>query len=199
MIEINYDNTLEETRKGYTRFYNKYAMKRMVLFTIVYAIAFVLGLDLLLKNPTGFYGPILMALSLGLIVSQWLRPYLMKRRLLKTLEGLNEERYTARFYDDRIVVETEILPSDQPNEVIAITRDGIDTVENEAVIADAEEQILTPEPTVISYANDVVYIDEDDSAFRIFLNRTFVFVLPKRCMNDEQMAALDKYFEEKNL
>ncbi len=195
-ITIKYDNTNEEIETAYKLFLRKYTLKRNIIFTVVYVIAAVLGFDLILKNSGSMAGYILFVLGLGMAISVWARPYYARKKLMKTLDSLGGETYTAEFAQSHITVDTEILPDEQ-TETVAITSKGIIPVGEDVEIP--PEQEIKHDKTKIELASNTLDSMETEEMFLLFLNRSLIYIFPKRCLTDEQAGALKAYFEDKNI
>lgn len=195
-FEIKYDNTLDEISKGYSSFWKKYALRRTVIFTVVYAIALGIGIDFVIHDYTSMPGYILIVIGLGMIFSTWTKPCYAKKKLLKTLESFGEERYTAVFSDTRIVIDTEILP-DQQLETVAVTSQGVMTVGEDVEIP--EEKIIKHDKTKIDLRTERLDSVETEDLFLLFVNRSLIYIFPKRCLSEEQTGKLKNYFDDKNI
>lgn len=195
-IEIKYDNTLDEIEKGYTLFLKKYTLKRSIIFTIVYAIAAGAGIDFVIHDYTSMPGYILIVIGLGMIISTWGKPVVAKKKLLKTLASFGEEKYTARFLEKQIEIDTEILPEDQL-ETVAVTSQGVMTVDKDVEIP--PEQEIKQEKTKLDLAGNSLDSMETEDLFLLFVNRSYIYIFPKRCLNEEQIKGIHGYFEEKNI
>lgn len=195
-IEIKYDNTLDEIEKGYTLFLKKYTLKRSIIFTIVYAIAAGAGIDFVIHDYTSMPGYILIVIGLGMIISTWGKPVVAKKKLLKTLASFGEEKYTARFLEKQIEIDTEILPEDQL-ETVAVTSQGVMTVDKDTEIP--PEQEIKQEKTKLDLAGNSLDSMETEDLFLLFVNRSYIYIFPKRCLNEEQIKGIHDYFEEKNI
>ena len=195
-FEIKYDNTLDEISKGYSSFWKKYALRRTVIFTVVYAIALGIGIDFVIHDYTSMPGYILIVIGLGMIFSTWTKPCYAKKKLLKTLESFGEERYTAVFSDTRIVIDTEILP-DQQLETVAVTSQGAMTVGEDVEIP--EEKIIKHDKTKIDLRTERLDSVETEDLFLLFVNRSLIYIFPKRCLSEEQKKKLKNYFDDKNI
>jgi len=207
MFQINYTNTIPEITRAYTLFRRKYATRRMLPMTLLMLVGFFLGLNLILVNynnheTLNLPGVIVAALSAGMLVSMWLRPRTAQKRLISTIEQMGEEKYTARFYDDRIEIDTEILEGEE-TEIIAISKHGVDVVKNPEVLEEAEKQIaaqtVQPEPSIIRLGSETLYSVEDSELFCLFVNGKLIYIFPKRCLTDEQVLELQNYFKDKGI
>jgi hypothetical protein len=199
MFNINYTNTIPEIKRGNSLFMRKYAIPRMMPMTILFLITVVFGIDFIIKNPAGIVGYILAALSAGMLVSLWTRPHFILKRTIAVIETMGEERYIARFYDDRIEIDTEIIEAE--TEVIAISKEGVTVVENPEILEEVEKQIQTtqPETSVYRHGAEVLYSVEDGEMFCLFVNKAWTIIFPKRCMNEEQVGELQNYFKDKGI
>jgi hypothetical protein len=203
--EINYTNTIPEIRRAYALFRRKYTLRRMMPMTLLLLISFFLGINLILTSinnneSLNLPGLIITALSAGMLVSMWLRPRTAQKKLIATIEQMGEERYIARFYDDRIEIDTEIIEGEE-TEIVAISKDGVTVVENPEAIEEAEAQIaaqtIQAETSIIRLGAETLYSVEDSELFCLFVNRALIYIFPKRCMNEEQISELQNYFKDK--
>ena len=199
-FEIKYDNTLSEIETGYKLFQQKYMMKRNIIFTLVYTIAAAIGVYFIVHgfmegNPANMPGYILFVIGIGMVFSTWARPYYARKKLMKTLESFSEERYSAKFEDTRIVIDTEILP-DEKTETVAVTASGVMTIDQEMEVP--EELEIKHEKTKIELRSNTLDSMETEELFLLFLNRSLIYIFPKRCLSEEKNK-LKNYFDDKNI
>lgn len=195
-IEIQYDNTLSEIEEGYKLFLRKYTLKRSIIFTVVYAIAMAAGIDFVIHDYTSMPGYILIVLGLGMIISTWGKPVVARKKLLKTLASFGEEKYNAVLSEKFIEIDTEILPDEQL-ETVAVTPQGVMTVDKDVEIP--PEQEIKQEKTRLELNNNSLDSMETEKLFLLFVNRSYIYIFPKRCLNEEQIAAVHGYFDDKNI
>ena len=198
---INYTNTLPEIETGYKLFQRKYMLKRSIIFTVVYSIAAAIGIDFLVHSiMEGNYGNmpgyILLVIGLGMIFSTWARPYYARKKLMKTLESFGDEKYSAKFEDTRIIIDTEILPEEE-TETVAVTPNGVMTMDQDMEIP--EEQKITHDKTKIELRSNTLDSMETNELFLLFLNRSLIYIFPKRFLDEEQINKIRAYFEDKNI
>ncbi|MBD5103541.1 MAG: YcxB family protein [Ruminococcaceae bacterium] len=195
-IQIKYNNTLTEIETGYKLFQHKYMLKRSIIFSLVYAIAAGIGISFIIRDYTNFPGYILFVIGLGMVFSTWARPYYARKRLIKTLQSFSDEKYSAVFEDTRIVIDTEILPEDQ-TETVAITSRGVMTMDQDMEIP--EEQEIKHDKTKIELRSNTLDSMETHEMFLLFVNRSLIYIFPKRCLTEEEVGKLKNYFEDKNI
>ncbi|MBQ8904589.1 MAG: hypothetical protein IJY73_09965 [Oscillospiraceae bacterium] len=202
LFSITFDAKTEEISEAYTAFQNKYTLRKKIIYTVVYLIVVVLGVDLIIKNPSSPMGFIATGLALGILLFNWIKPVLVKKRLLQTLSELCDETYVMSFYDDRLEVET-IIDKNAETETVAITSTGIYTVEPGS---EAEKELKENPPVEEEIQKSVYKLSETDvcfteknNIFMVFLNRSFIQTIPARCLSEEEQQQVRSYFEEKGL
>ncbi len=206
LFKVTFDAKTEEIEKAYITFQNRFSLRKKIIYTVVYAIVIVLGIDLILKNPSGPAGYIATGLALGILVYNWVKPVLIRKKLVTTLSELNDETYTASFFDDRIEIETVISEDDAETEIVAVTSKGVYKVEEGSdAMKELEEnpELLKdetkPEKTVYKLAETEILFEEKDELFLIFVNRAYIHTIPKRCLSDIEQQQLKTYFGDKAL
>jgi Zn-dependent protease with chaperone function len=205
MLEINYNNTIPEIKRGNSLFMRKYTFPRMIPMTLLFTITVILGINLI---TTGFSneqpsipGFAVTALSFGMLVSLWLRPFMIMKRTITVIEAMGDEKYIARFYDDRIEIDTEIVTADTAakTETVMISSSGVDVLKDPEAIAEAEKQLIQPETSVYRLGAETLYSVEAGDMFCLFINKAWTVIFPKRCLTEGQIADLKKYFEDKGI
>ncbi|MCL1823697.1 MAG: YcxB family protein [Oscillospiraceae bacterium] len=197
MFQITYDNNIPEIKRAYTLFRRKYTLRKMIVPVILCLITIVFGVDFIRRDAVDFKGYVLLALGAAMLFSLFLRPFTAQKKLVSTIEAMGEEKYTARFFDDKIEVDTEIIPEEAETEIVAVTKHGACVVENPEVLEEAKEQLTQPETSVIGLATEELYSVEDEEVFCLFVNKALIYIFPKRCMSAEQITELQKYFKDK--
>ncbi len=202
LFSITFDAKTEEIAEAYTAFQNKYTLRKKIIYTVVYLIVVVLGIDLIIKNPSNLAGYIATGLALGILLFNWIRPVMIKKKLMRTLSELGDETYVMSFYDDKLTVET-IIDKSAETETVAITSTGIYTVEEGS---EAEKELMENPPkeeeiqkSVYNLSETEVSFMEKNSIFMVFLNRAFIQTIPVRCLSEEEQQQVRNYFSEKGL
>lgn len=202
LFDIRFTAETPEIETGYKAFQNRFLLKKKVLYTIVYVIVLVLGIDLIVKNPTGMAGYIASGLSLGILLFNWIKPIMIRKKLMASLDALGtSEEYEMSFYDNKIEVETIIDPNAE-TETVAITANGIYTVE-EGSEAEKEltEEVKIPEVerSIYRLSETELALDEKNGLLIIYINRSNFQTIPLRCLSDEDAGKVREYFSERGL
>ncbi|MBR5089588.1 MAG: hypothetical protein IK093_09170 [Ruminiclostridium sp.] len=206
-VSVTFDNTPEEIEAAYKAFHNKYTLKKKLIYTVIYLIVVVLAVDLIIKDMTNPAGYIAGGLGLGILVFNWIKPVLIRRKMMQGLAELGtDERYTMTLYDDRIEIETEITSAEQETETVAITTHGVFPVEegSDAAKELAEHPELVRddtqiEKTVYRLTETEICMSDRHDLLLMFVNRSYIHAVPKRCLSADEVLAFKAYFEEKGL
>lgn len=205
LFNIRFDMDNAEIEKAYIRFQNKFTLKKKLIYTVVYIIVIILGIDLILKNPTSPFGYIAAGLGAGILLFNWIQPVMIRKKMLSILGDMGQETYIMSFFEDRIEIATEIAP-EQETEIVAITSHGVMPVEegSEAAKEIAADPGMVRDDTKIEksvyrLAENELTFYEDESLFHLYLNRSSFYAIPKRCLDEAALAALKEYISDKAL
>lgn len=208
ILKVRFDNRPEEIEEAYKEFHNRYTLRRKIIYTVIYLIVIVLAADLVVKNPTNPTGYIAGGLALGILVFNWVKPVLIRKKMMQGMAELGtDEVYNMSLFEDRIEVETEITPTDDAEtETVAITSQGVIKVEDGSdaakELAEHPEMIRDDtkvEKTVYRLAETEIVLSDRKELLLMFVNRTYIHAIPKRCLGDKEILEFKAYFEEKGL
>lgn len=194
LLQIEYSMNLDEISDGFKLFQRKYQLRRTILFTIVYVIALILGIDFLIRDINNFYGYVLVGLSAGLIFYAWYKPVLIRRKMISTISSLAEETYISEFYKDKIKITTRIMPEDEANpEENSEAVEKSDAEQNYGEESQKEEDVVT----TLYFGSDYLDALENENMFLLFVNKRLIYIYPKRCLSDEEQDKLREILKEK--
>ncbi len=207
ILKVRFDNTPEEIEAAYKAFHDKYTLRRKIIYTVIYLIVIVLAADLIIRDQANIAGYIAGGLSLGILIFNWVKPVLIRKKMLQGMAELGtDETYNMSLFEDRIEVETEITPADAKTETVAITTHGVFPVEegSEAAKELAEHPELVKDETEIAktvyrLAETEIFMADRKDLLLIFVNRSYIHAVPKRCLGDKELLDFKAYFEEKGL
>ena len=202
LLKISYNMELSEIDEGFKLFYKKYQLKRTIIFTIVYAIAAVLGVDMVIRNPQNFYGYLLIGSGIGLIFMQWYRPVMIRKKLINTLSSMSQETYETEIFSDKITITTiveetaeEVEKSEEASEEATDTEEKAEEAEGEA-----EENVSSEPEAVVShfyFGSDLMDAMENEKMFLLFVNKSLIYIYPKRCLTEDEQNTLRDIFTDK--
>ena len=188
LLKISYDMELSEIEEGFKLFQKKYQFKRTVIFTIVYAIAAVLGIDMIVRNYQNFYGYLLTGIGIGLVFMQWYRPVMIRKKLINTLSSMTQETYETEIFSDKIQITTTVLAEETENNEQTDMQSAEDKAEQ------TKEERVT---STFFFGADYMDAMENEQMFLLFVNKSLIYIYPKRCLSEDQQDTLRRILTEK--
>ena len=117
MLKIHYTATADEILLAADVFIKKYIVRRKIISAVLYFVVLILGVDLIVVAENKIYGIIIAALAVYSLAGCVMQPFRVKKRVKRGLSASSDENYSAEFYDDKIIIITEVAePSDVPDE-----------------------------------------------------------------------------------
>lgn len=179
VVEFSYDNTLEEIDGAMKSFQQKYKSRRSLLSVAAYGILTAAVIVAIVLNPTSVFAyAALLFCGFGLVYSLTDKKR-SRKKTIDALKDMNPEDYSARFFEDRIEIETVIRP--KANEV------------HVKIDEDADEEIISPLKTTFIIGQDLLEFIENDESLLLVFNRQQIYCFPKRCLSLEQENAVRDY------
>ncbi len=167
LCRFEFNVTIPEEDDAFRTFQKRYVFKRNVIKSVGFGI---LGIGFLISSffyPEQVMNYILFAVCAAAIAMIWYNNVKIRRSLMDALKMLEDDRYIFTLYEDRFRIET-IVPEEERS-------------------AEDFEEIPPQEFELDDPLLDAV---EKDDKFVIIVKRATIYVLPKRCMNDEQAKAV---------
>ncbi len=175
VLTVNYDVKNEEEGQAFLFFQKKYVYKKNWIKTIAFAIVALVFLWSVYKTPDQPLNYMLVAICVAAIFVIWHNTRKIRTSLMDALKILEGDKYLFSLYEDKFTIET---------------------VEAETV--DENGEPLPPiQPRVVTFADTTLNVFEAEDKFIIVLKKDTIYVLPKRCMNEEQIAVLRNTLSEK--
>ena len=202
LFQIKFDAQAGEIETAYKTFQTKYALRKRIIYTVVYLIVIVLGVDLIIKNSTSPAGYIATGLAAGILLFNWIKPVTIRKKLVKTLSELNDETYIMSFYDTKLEIET-IIDKSAPTETVAITHTGVYTIEEgseaEKEMPEGAGETEDIPKTVYQLSETDICFEEKNDLLMLFVNRAYIHTIPARCLSESEREQVRNYFTEKGL
>lgn len=166
-FEFNVKN--EEEDKAFLFFQKKYVYKKNWIKTAGFGILAVGFAISAYRDPSMAVNYMLMGVSLAAIAAIWYNTKKVRQSLMEALKMLEDDRYIFSLYEDCFVIETIISEEEK-----------------------SEEGFVPIKPNIEKLSDENLDITEHDDMFVIIVKKETIFVLPKRCMNEEQIKMLSE-------
>ncbi len=164
LCQFEFNVTIPEEDDAFRTFQRRYVFKRNVIKSVGFGL---LGIGFLVSSfiyPDQVMNYILFGVCAAAVAMIWYNNVKIRRSLMDALKMLEDDRYIFTLFDDRFKIET-IVPEEERN------------AENFEEIPPQEFELDDP-------LLDAV---EKNDKFVVIVKKATIYVLPKRCMNDEQM------------
>lgn len=159
----------EEEDKAFLFFQKKYVYKKNWIKTAGFGILAVGFAVSAYKDPSMTVNYMLLGVCLAAIAAIWYNTKKIRRSLMEALKMLEDDRYIFSLYEDSFVIET-IIPEEEKN----------------------EEGFVPIKPNIEKLSDEGLDITEHEDMFVIIVKKETIFVLPKRCMSEEQIKILSE-------
>ena len=178
-LSITYDIKNTEEEEAFITFQKKFIVKSSILKTIAFGILAILFIYQIIKAPDNFASWLCMVVCLAVIFIVWYNPAKIRKTLMQSLKPLEDDRYIFKLYENKFSIETIISPE-----------------EIDEAIKEGEEPPQIP-PRIVSFRDTGLSVLEKENMFVIFLKKESIYVLPKRCMNEDEIKNLSFVFDQK--
>ncbi len=179
LLQFSYDNTLEEIDGAMCTFQEKYTGKKHTIMLVAYSILTVAAIVLIIfdnKNILPYLALIFCVFNLYMNLTDRKR---MRRKIIEAIKNTNPEDYTATIYDDKIEIDTVIMPKEDDEQV---SEDDTNT---------------TPIKSTFLFGVDMLELAENEDSILLIVARRQTYCFPKRCLTEEQQNKLRTILTEK--
>ncbi|MGN0613590.1 MAG: YcxB family protein [Porcipelethomonas sp.] len=180
-----YSIPFEMFEEAYNVFQKKYVYPRnMIMCGILILVAIGNIINIVIGNA-GTVGYVLVMACLALAAVNWYNPKKIKKNLLVSIRGIENDVYTLEVLPEKLVVGTVLEPADEERE----------PEEYEAVFGEtaAQEDIEASD----IYVNNTLRVTERENFFLIYIKRSMFYIIPKNVFTDEEIQRFSMYFVER--
>lgn len=175
VLTVNYDVKNEEEGQAFLLFQKRFVYKKNWIKTVAFAVVALLFVISIAKSPDQPLNYMLAAICASAIFVIWYNTKKIRTSLMDALKMLEDDKYLFTLYEDKFKIET---------------------IETETIDENGEE--LPPvQPRVVNFSDITLNVFETEDKFVLVLKKDTIYVLPKRCMNEEQTEILRKTFSDK--
>ncbi|MBE6901700.1 MAG: hypothetical protein E7478_04440 [Ruminococcaceae bacterium] len=182
LLRFSYDNTLEEIDGAMATFQQRYTGKKHKIMLVAYIILTIAAIVLIIFDHTNILPYLALVFCIFNLYYTLTDRKRMRKKIINAIKDTNPEDYTATVYDDKIEIETVIMP-----------KEGEIQMESN----DEETQNIAPIKSVFVYGADMLDFDENEDSLLLIVARRQTYCFPKRCMTKEQEEQLRCILKEK--
>ncbi len=182
-----YSVPYEMFAEAYTVFQKKYVYPRnyiMCGLLLVLAIGNIINIAIGNAQTLGY---VLVLACLALVAVNLYNPKKIKRNLLESIKGIENDVYTLDILSDKMVVGTVLDPIDENEEK--------QPEEYEEVFGDVEVQEEIKESEI--YIDNRLRVTERSEFFIVYIKKSMFYIIPKNIFTDEEISKFAMYFVER--
>ncbi len=172
VLSFEYDVKNKEEEEAFITFQKKYVYKSNIIKTVIFGILAVLFLISFIRDPKEYLNPVLMVICLTVIFVVWFNTKKIRSSLMQALKVLENDKYIFTLYDDRFTIETEVDESE----------------------FEEDEEIPVIPPRVVYFKDISLSVIEKLDMFVLILKKDTIYVLPKRCFDENVSGELHDRF-----
>lgn len=189
IVKLEYSISNDEDNMAFKEFQKKYVYRNNLFKTLViFALIAIYTIQIMDHNKFQNYDWVILFAVLFFTIYIWIKPFLIRKNLLKALKDLENDVYEFELYPDYFSIKTVFTSVDK--EVTNLS----EFEENEEEYQEEPEEI---EPISIYFDKQKLYIVEIKELIAIFVKNRTVYVLPKRVISNAQLEEIRKVFKEK--
>lgn len=183
LVKKRYSIPYELFGEAFTVFQKKFVFPKnwiMIGLLLLLAVGNILNI-IFGKGDTIGYVLVLVCIALAFI--NWYNPRKLKRSLMESVKGIENDVYTLTIYPERIVIGTVLEPENEK-----------EPEEYEEVFGEipVKEDIADTE----IYLNKNVKVIERKKFFMIYIKRSMFYVVPKELLTKEEIEIMNLHFQK---
>lgn len=183
LVKKRYSIPYELFGEAFTVFQKKFVFPRNRIMSVLLLI-FAAGNVLNIMYGNGeTIGYVLVLVCIALAFINWYNPRKLKRNLMESVKGIENDVYTLTIYPERIVIGTVLEPENEK-----------EPEEYEEVFGEIpiKEDIADTE----IYLNKNVKVIERKNFFMIYIKKSMFYVVPKETLTQEEIEIMNIHFQK---
>ncbi len=183
LVKKRYSIPYELFGEAFTVFQKKFVFPRNRVMSVLLLI-FAAGNVLNIMYGNGeTIGYVLVLVCIALAFINWYNPRKLKRNLMESVKGIENDVYTLTIYPERIVIGTVLEPENEK-----------EPEEYEEVFGEIpiKEDIADTE----IYLNKNVKVIERKNFFMIYIKKSMFYVVPKETLTQEEIEIMNLHFQK---
>ena len=183
LVKKRYSIPYELFGEAFTVFQKKFVFPRNRIMSVLLLI-FAAGNVLNIMYGNGeTIGYVLVLVCIALAFINWYNPRKLKRNLMESVKGIENDVYTLTIYPERIVIGTVLEPEKEK-----------EPEEYEEVFGEipVKEDIADTE----IYLNKNVKVIERKNFFMIYIKKSMFYVVPKETLTQEEIEIMNLHFQK---
>ncbi|MDE6745073.1 MAG: hypothetical protein K2J72_00395 [Oscillospiraceae bacterium] len=186
LAEGEYESNAEEILKGYKVYQKRYVFSSLIWKMLLVLLAVTSSVMMIMTSED----PIIpaMCLMISIAVGIWFitTPISNRKKLMRGLDIMEETRYKAEFYTDKIKISTcmdENVETENPDNNASEQDEQTEQTEADMALDGEKEEIPA---TVIHLDSPIVDLIDKEDMFVLVVKKSYVFIIPKTAFDDDK-------------
>lgn len=183
LVKKRYSIPYELFGEAFTVFQKKFVFPRNRIMSVLLLILAAGNVLNIMYGKGETIGYVLVLVCIALAFINWYNPRKLKRNLMESVKGIENDVYTLTIYPERIVIGTVLEPEKEK-----------ETEEYEEVFGEIpmKEDIADTE----IYLNKNVKVIERKNFFMIYIKKSMFYVVPKETLTQEEIEIMNLHFQK---
>jgi hypothetical protein len=185
IVKKRYSIPYDMFGNAFTVFQKKFVYPRNTVMSIILLVAAAANVVNIVSGNGSTMGYVLIFACLGLAFVNWYNPKKLKRNLMESIKGIENDVYELTLMPDKLIIGTVLEP-----------------LEGEENPKEEYEQVFDETPvkeeiaeTEIFLTKDVVVIEKSEY-FMVYLKRAMFYVIPKKDFSEEEVTIMQIHFQK---
>lgn len=183
LVKKRYSIPYELFGEAFTVFQKKFVFSRNRIMSVLLLILAAGNVLNIMYGKGETIGYVLVLVCIALAFINWYNPRKLKRNLMESVKGIENDVYTLTIYPERIVIGTVLEPEKEK-----------EPEEYEEVFGEipVKEDIADTE----IYLNKNVKVIERKNFFMIYIKKSMFYVVPKEPLTQEEIEIMNLHFQK---
>lgn len=185
IVERKYSIPYDMFGKAFTTFQKKFVYPKAYAISLLLLVAAAANIFSIVKKESSVLGYVLTFACLALAFVNWYNPKKLKRNLMQSIKGIENDVYRLKIIPEKIIIGTVLEPDENNNKSVNEYEEVFDDVPAAEEIADTE-----------IYLNSSVIVIEKSEYFMIYLKKSMFYIIPKKDFSEEEITVMQIHFQK---
>lgn len=193
ILSKEYGISMDIFKNAFKDFQKKFVYPKNIIMTLAFTFIGISYIFPLIRDPGNSTCIMIIIICAFLIAGIWLNSLMIRKNLMNSIEGIQNDRYIAELYENSISIGT-VETSENSAEKDTETEEKKDEDDFFAEPEnDAGSGIMK---TVINFSDDDVKILDKKDYFMIYIVKKMFYVIPKSFFSTEETEILTESFKK---
>lgn len=188
IIEKRYSIPYDMFGEAFSTFQKRFVYPRNIVISLILLIAAGFNIFTIIRGNSTLFGYALVFACLGLIAVNFYNPVKIKRNLMRSIKGIENDVYRLNLMADKLIIGTvlEPLPEEEKQ------KEEYEEVFEDVGSGEEKEEISDSE---IYLTSGVVVMDKPEF-FIVYLKRAMFYIIPKKDFSEEEVTIMQVHFQK---